>query len=138
VSEGTDMGRSTTSIMRSALRAITEMGAVCENFTECDHQACRDSSAACMTALEALDAAASEEIRVTMPDSPEKDALYELMTAELARLEEERDRYRETLCAIADAEVPGVSGGPQGPSWQLVEFVNRALRRSPLLKQDNV
>jgi hypothetical protein len=52
-------GLSATSIMRSALKAIAEMGAVCENFTECDHRACRDSSAACLTALEALDATTS-------------------------------------------------------------------------------
>ena len=38
------------------------------------------------------------------------------------------DVIRQALEAIANSEIPGVSGGPHGPSLQVMEFAQRALR----------
>ncbi len=42
-----------------------------------------------------------------------------------------RQTYRAALEAIANSEIPGVSGGPHGPSREVMEFARRALRNEP-------
>jgi hypothetical protein len=40
--------------LKKALIKISKMGAVCQHFELCTHEACRDSSGACLTAMDAL------------------------------------------------------------------------------------
>lgn len=50
-------------IMLKALVDISKMGRVCEEFEVCDHIACEDSAAACLTALDALSEIKEEETK---------------------------------------------------------------------------
>lgn len=43
------------------------------------------------------------------------------------RVRADQDRMRSALEAIANAEIPGVSGGPNGASVEVMEFARRAL-----------
>jgi hypothetical protein len=45
--------------------------------------------------------------------------------------QEHAGRLRAALEAIANSEIPGVSGGPNGPSVEVMDFAQRALEDRP-------